>query len=246
MTEIRFTHDSVMKHRPDPSMNLENFEKDEIKKGSTIQVAAINPEVERGHIFVTLSQEPKSQYKTVDGKNSVYLFLDHLDYQPPDVSAPNVVSSIGDYHLCDEGIKLVKHYEGLRLKCYKCSSGIPTLGIGSCTWFDGKPVRMGQTCTEEEAVKRFKQDVVRFENGVKQGVTVSLTQGAFSALVSFAYNCGTAAFLDSTLLRKINAGDENAARDELKRWTNNSLAGLVARRASETHLYYTGEFKAFN
>jgi hypothetical protein len=93
--------------------------------------------------------------------------------------------------------------------------------------------------TKEEAEKLLIKDVSRFEDGVNQLINIPLTQQQFDALVSFAFNCGLGALEESTLRRRLNSGeDPNAvAKEELKRWTNDSLAGLVRRREAETDLF---------
>lgn len=241
--QITFTSDTWVKASPDMSDQLPDTHRELFKKGSSISVQAIASEPENGHIYVTLDQ--KSKIPTVDGRNSVYLYLAHTDYKVPDLAAPSTPSSPQGYKMSQAGIDLVVHYEGYRDCAYLCSANVLTLGIGSTTWF-GKPVTSGMTCTREEAEQQFREDIVRFEDGVKQHVTRDMTQGQFDAFVSFAYNCGVGAFAESTLLRKFNAGDEEAARCEMPRWTNGGLAGLVFRRDSEVHLFYTGEFKPFN
>lgn len=245
MQAITLTQDTWIKQAPDMSDTLDDSQKEKFPKGTKLEVQAIAPEPEQGHIYVTLSQAPSSKLKTVDGRNSVYIYLDHCNYVPPDLSAPGVPSNPTEYHISQAGIDLVVHYEGYRDKAYLCSANVWTLGIGSTTWF-GKKVRQGMRCTRAEAEKQFREDIVRFENGVKKYVTRDMTQGQFDAAVSFAYNCGVGAFADSTLLRKFNAGDDEAPRTEFMRWTNGGLQGLVYRRQSEVHLFYTGEFKAFN
>lgn len=49
--------------------------------------------------------------------------------------------------------------------------------------------------------------IAQFEQGVERRVAVTITQGQFDALVSFAYNLGLRALENSTLLRRLNAGD---------------------------------------
>ena len=93
------------------------------------------------------------------------------------------------------------------------------------------------------------QDLKRFEKAVNSSVTgVALTQGEFDALVSIAFNIGTANFGSSTLLKKINqnkyrtgnAAQRKAAIDEIEKaflaWKKSGgkvLPGLEARRAAE-------------
>lgn len=100
----------------------------------------------------------------------------------------------------DKGIALIKGFEGLRLKAYKCSAGVWTIGYGHT-----KGVKEGQTITEAEAETLLREDLRTFEVGVSSLVTVFLHQCQFDALVSFAFNLGVGAIKGSTLLKKINA-----------------------------------------
>ena len=61
----------------------------------------------------------------------------------------------------------------------------------------------------------------------------------FSALIDFAYNLGAGALQNSTLRRRVNKGDWDAAAYEIRRWNRAGgkvLAGLVARREAEAQL----------
>jgi len=133
------------------------------------------------------------------------------------------------------GLKLVKEFEGLRLKAYRCPAGVLTIGYGHTGG-----VREGQVITEAEAEELLKKDLLIFERGVKNYVKVPLTDNQFSALVSFAYNVGLGAFGKSTLLRKINSRDYNGAAAEFARWNRGGgkiLPGLVRRREAEKALF---------
>jgi len=135
-----------------------------------------------------------------------------------------------------KGLDLIKRHEGLRLKAYLCPAGVWTIGYGST----GPHVIKGKVITESEAEALLVKDVRRFEDGVNRLVKVSLTQGQFDALVSFAFNCGVGALQKSTLLKKLNAGRYDAVPAELMKWTKGGgreLPGLVKRRRDEAGLW---------
>ena len=133
------------------------------------------------------------------------------------------------------GLDLIKQFEGLYLKAYRCPAGVPTIGYGHTAG-----VAMGQTITQQQADDYLRRDVRQFERAVARLVTVPLTQGQFDALVSFSFNLGEGALAQSTLLRLLNAGDYAGAGLEFERWNKAGgrvLPGLVRRRAAERALF---------
>ena len=141
-------------------------------------------------------------------------------------------------NISPKGLALIKEFEGCELTAYVCPAGVLTIGFGST----GGHVTPGKTITEAEAEALLLKDLTRFEKAVNELVKVPMTQGAYDALVSFTFNCGEGAFGESTLLRKLNAGEDpnSTAKTELPRWTNGGLAGLVRRRAAEVELFCSG------
>lgn len=138
----------------------------------------------------------------------------------------------------DEGIKLIKHYEGLRLQSYQDSVGVWTIGYGHT----GRGVGPGQTIDEHEAESLLRHDLLAAEHCVNAHVRVNIDQHQFDALVSFVFNLGCGAFLSSTLLRKLNAGDYEGAHDEFHKWCHAGkrvLRGLVDRRQAEAEEFGT-------
>jgi lysozyme len=133
------------------------------------------------------------------------------------------------------GIRMIQHYEGLRLKAYLDSAGVPTIGYGSTMG-----VKMGDEITEAQALEFLEDDIERHADPVREAVDVPINQNQFDALVSFVFNVGAGAFRASTLLRKINTYDYMGAADELPRWVHaggRELEGLKLRRASERSLF---------
>ena len=139
----------------------------------------------------------------------------------------------------DNCIALIKRFEGYLNKPYLCPAGIPTIGFGTTVYPSGKKVLLSDPpITMTEACFFLKNDLIRFENAINKAVTVPITQHQFDALCSFVYNVGVGAFLDSTLLKKINAGEY--AGDEFLRWNKAGgkvLTGLIERRQAEKVLF---------
>ena len=138
------------------------------------------------------------------------------------------------------GRELITHFEGCRLDSYLCPAGVWTIGVGHT----GPDVAGGQRITQVKADELLANDLDRFEKGISQQIDVPLTQVQFDALVSWAFNCGLGATGDSTLRRRLNAGEDvnKVISEELPRWTSGGMAGLVRRRDAEVKLATTGHF----
>lgn len=144
------------------------------------------------------------------------------------------------------GGNLIKHFESCMKKCgpgryaaYKCPAGVWTIGWGTTTEH-GHSIRSGMVWSDAQCDAAFINDMHIFESDVRRLVRVQLTQWQFDALVSFAYNVGAGAFGGSTLLKKVNARDWDAAALEFHKWNKangKKLDGLVRRRASESLLF---------
>lgn len=150
-----------------------------------------------------------------------------------------------ELHLSDAGAHLIQHFEGCKQKkgdqfvAYKCPAGVMTIGWGH-TNHHGRKFDHNTHWTADDCHIVFKEDMEGFEKDVKRLVKVKLRQFQFDALVSFTYNCGAGALQKSTLLKKVNAGDFEAAAMEFHKWNKANgkvLAGLTRRRASESLLF---------
>ena len=138
-----------------------------------------------------------------------------------------------------KGIALIKEFEGLRLKAYRCPRGVWTIGYGHTTG-----VKPAMVITEEQAEEYLKADLAQFERYLN-GLGLALNQNQFDALVSFTYNVGTGNFSSSTLLRKVRANPlDNSIMDEFLRWVYSKgrvLPGLQHRRLAEMKLYFSND-----
>ena len=92
---------------------------------------------------------------------------------------------------------LIKKYEGCKLEAYKCPAGIWTIGYGHTD----SNVTSGTIITQDEADELFNKDILKFEKAVSHMVKTTINQNQFDALVSFAFNLGNGALLNSTLLK---------------------------------------------
>lgn len=150
---------------------------------------------------------------------------------------------VSEMKVSQDCIDLIEHFEGKRNKAYLDPVGIPTIGIG---FIQG--VKMGHYMTDEEIYVRLKDELERFEKGVKNSVNIPLTQGMFDACVSFSYNLGNGAFARSTLLKKLNLGDIEGASEEFGKWVNaggKKLLGLQRRRDAERLMFLGKDWKSY-
>jgi lysozyme len=141
-----------------------------------------------------------------------------------------------------DGVALIKRCEAFKPSWYLCPANVWTIGYGQTEDAAAGVTRQTvATLDEPEAARLLGRALVRtYEPIVETAVTVPLTAGEFSALVSFVYNVGGPAFRRSTLLRRLNAGDYEAAGRELLRWVyagGKQLPGLVSRRRAELALF---------
>ena len=138
------------------------------------------------------------------------------------------------------GTSLIKEFEGFVASAYLCPAKVWTIGIGTTVYPNGTKVKKGDKCTQEQALEYLQHDLKSFEKTVNESVKVPLSQNQFDALVSLAYNIGSGAFKNSTLLKKLNAKDYAGAADQFLVWNKGSgkvLKGLVRRRDAERALF---------
>lgn len=141
------------------------------------------------------------------------------------------------------GMDLITKWEGLKLSPYLCSAKVPTIGYGSTRYENGQRIQMtDKAITKERAIELFKNTLIQFERDVDAFTTDSVNQNQFNALVSFAYNLGSTALRNSTLLKKVNTNpNDKTIANEFNKWVNaggRRLQGLINRRADEVKMYF--------
>ena len=137
-----------------------------------------------------------------------------------------------------EGKDLIKLFEGLRLKAYKCSAGVWTIGYGNTFYENGNKVQPNDLISKERAEELFNLLLPKYERIVNNKLKIEIKQNQYDALVSHTYNTGGS----STLFRLVNA---KADKDKIKNWfltkyiTANGkvLQGLKNRRLKEWELF---------
>ena len=147
--------------------------------------------------------------------------------------ASNVRYAVAGLALSAAGLAAITTYEGYSDTVYVPIPGdVPTAGYGHAD------IRLpvGKRISKDQALKWLKEDTQEAVRAVQKCVRVPLTQAEFDAYTSFAYNCGTAAFCNSTLVKLLNQANYKAACDQLHRWVYSNgkkIKGLENRRDME-------------
>ena len=139
--------------------------------------------------------------------------------------------------------KIIRAFEGCRLSAYKCPAGIWTIGWGA-TIVNGAAVREGDTISQSLADELLRAEILRIAAQLHEIIPVSAkwSGNQQAAVLSWIYNVGLGAAKDSTLRRRINAGEGGPVviPQELPKWdkaNGRPLAGLTRRRDAEVELF---------
>ena len=123
-------------------------------------------------------------------------------------------------NISEEGKALIKKFEGCETEAYLCSAGVPTIAFGRT-----KNVKMGDTCTQEQADAWLEEE---------------LEENQLDAMVAWTYNLGPTNLRSSTLLRVLNEGKMQEVPQQMRRWNKANgkvLPGLERRRLAESMLF---------
>lgn len=149
--------------------------------------------------------------------------------------------------ICAVAKPFVKGREGLRLKPYPDSGGVPTIGWGSTRYLDGRKVQLTDPAIRPDLAEvMLTVQLMAVIDDIHDDETRIPTVNQAAAIASLAYNCGEPAIAKSTLIRLFNAGDIAGAADQFLRWDHVREhgvlvedAGLLARRKLERALFLT-------
>lgn len=131
---------------------------------------------------------------------------------------------------------LIRRWEGFRARAYLCPAGVWTCGYGST----GPDIRPGTHMTSVEAEQRMRRDAMSsVMSALQLSPCLANDDDKLCAVADFIYNLGATKYKASTLRKRVDAQDWEAAAKEIARWTRGGgrvLPGLVARRADEKAL----------
>jgi lysozyme len=151
--------------------------------------------------------------------------------------------------LSPAGTSFIARFEGYRDALYNDPAAPHNATIGFGHMVHTGPISGSEPVkkvTRAQALKLLEADCAKAAAAVKKHVKAPLTQAQFDALVSFTYNCGEGSLQESTLLKKLNAGDYSAVPTELGKWTHAGTAvlpGLGTRRKAEGTLFAKGSYE---
>lgn len=144
-------------------------------------------------------------------------------------------------------ISLIKEFEGFVARPEPDPIGLPTVGYGHLCQTTGcaeVPYPFPLTTTTASAL--LTSDLRTYQNCIARDIadSVRLNANQYGALVSWAFNVGCGNSESSTLVRRLNNGENpnTVAEEELPKWNKAGgqvLPGLVRRRAAEVTLFKT-------
>lgn len=147
------------------------------------------------------------------------------------------VAALGAFSLA---IVLIRYFEGIEYYPYYDVAGVLTV----CYGHTGDDIEENKQYSQQQCEAWLHADLLEKKKEVDPLLTALLPETTLAALYSFAYNVGTPAFAQSTLLKKLNAGQKNCACHELKRWiyaAGTPWRGLMTRRAVEEAICHVNE-----
>jgi len=137
--------------------------------------------------------------------------------------------------ISEEGKSLIKKFEGCKLEAYLCSAGVPTIAFGRT-----KNVKIGDTCTQEQADAWLEEELEEYTGYVNDAVKQTLQQNQIDAMVAWTYNLGPTNLGSSTMLKVLNEGKLQEVPQEMRKWVKangKTLPGLERRRLAESMLF---------
>ncbi|KAJ2057742.1 hypothetical protein GGI17_005474 [Coemansia sp. S146] len=164
------------------------------------------------------------------------------------VKSPNLVDAKGCASVNQATIDLIERFEGFVVRPAPDPIGLPTVGYGHlCKSKNCGEVPYKFPLTKATAEELLRRDILTFTNCLDADIAdkVTLNPNQWGALVSWAFNIGCGNARTSSLVKRLNNG-ENAntvAQQELPKWNRADgrvLKGLVDRRAAEVKLFKDG------
>lgn len=134
------------------------------------------------------------------------------------------------------GRLLLSQREGIRLKAYRDTKGIFTIGVGHTSSAGAPIVTLGMTITPAQCDAMLAVDLVRFEQPLNAALKVTTADHEFDALLSIMFNVGPR-FATSTCIRLLNEGDRTGSAKHILDW--DIPPEIIGRRHTEYAQFIT-------
>lgn len=133
---------------------------------------------------------------------------------------------------------LLHRWEGMVLHPYLCSAGVPTIGLGSTRYLDGRAVTLRDPPISREHALILAREQIRrrYLRAVRAYCPHVTDPRRVGSLASLCYNVGPGAVAASTLRRVINAENWDVVPAQWRRWNKAGgrvVRGLTLRREAE-------------
>lgn len=129
------------------------------------------------------------------------------------------------------GLHQLMQREGVKLRAYKDSRGINTIGCGHTGRMSPPMVDVSMTITKLQCQQYLASDLAPVERTINSVIKKPMTQNQFDAMVSLAFNIGNGGFTGSSVVHHFNNGDIKGAANSFLMWEK--PASLKTRRESE-------------
>lgn len=137
-------------------------------------------------------------------------------------------------YITDIGADVLMDREGEKLTAYKDSVGVWTIGVGHT----GPDVTPGMLISAARSRELFFEDVAKHAARPLAAIKVPLADHQRDALVSIAFNIGVTGFINSTFVKRINAGaSPKQIADAIMKWK--IPAAIIGRRRAEVNQFFT-------
>ena len=164
--------------------------------------------------------------------------LEFMDFQLYSLGAALVFHEIF-FPEQSAAMALIRQWEGEPLKSYQDIVGVWT----ACVGHTGPDVIPNHTYTREQCDKLLETDTGRAYAYVAKCIRQDLPVPVLAAFTSLTFNVGPGGVCGSTLQKRANAKELNAACSQILRWNRAGgkiVQGLVNRRKAEYDLCMTG------
>lgn len=217
------------------------FDRDSLLGGLSTGNSNLSSSIDEIEILTDNENDPVTKeivdiiYPKINSQININKKILRGDVPNTGASPLSVPTDIKNMAVSANGLDLIKKFEGFRDTPYICPGGMLTIGYGNVIK-EGEYTKI----TKDQAEALLRSTVSSFERTIQKQVKVPLTQNQYDALISFAYNVGSGAFSDSTLLKLLNNKNYNAAAEEFLKWTKSNgkiLRGLQRRREEEKELF---------